>query len=254
MKVAHDLAAGFMLLTRIPVPATIQSTSTPDLKRSLWTYPLVGTVVSGSGAAVLYAATALGLPMTAAVLLAMASTIWLTGAFHEDGLADMADGLGGGQTVEKKLEIMHDSRLGTYGTATLVMVLLLKATILSSLTISQAIIGMVATGALSRMGIVLLLWILPPARPESLATVAGKPGPAALVVALATGISIAFVCGGYSMGGVVITGTLIGTLFTGLLAYRQIGGFTGDVLGASQQISELVGLLALLGLASIFSA
>ncbi|MBL4893352.1 MAG: adenosylcobinamide-GDP ribazoletransferase [Emcibacter sp.] len=115
--IIRDIAAAMMVLTRIPVPWDRLSDHPPNITKSLWAYPLVGFLLSAVGAAVYGLASLLLLPPSIAALLTLISLILITGALHEDGLADMADGFGGGRDKEYKLKIMRDSRIGTYGGA-----------------------------------------------------------------------------------------------------------------------------------------
>jgi adenosylcobinamide-GDP ribazoletransferase len=241
-----DLRTAVMLLTRLPVGRG--GPEAPDLTRAVWAYPVVGALVGALGGLALAGLTALGLPAAAAAILAVAVQALATGGFHEDGLADCFDGFGGGWTRARKLEIMKDSRLGSYGALALILTLALRVQALALLAAAgawPAFAAVLAAGALSRGSIVALLCALPAARPDGMGSVAGRPGggvaAAGLILALAplalTGDAAA---AGLALGAAVA----IGGGFA-WLARRQIGGYTGDVLGAGQQLTETTALLAL---------
>jgi adenosylcobinamide-GDP ribazoletransferase len=191
-----------------------------------------------------------GLPFLAAPL-AICSLVFLGGAMHEDGLADCADGFFGGATRERKLEIMQDSRIGTFGVVALVLSLYLRAASLALIVDkSLALAGAVLIGAaaLSRAASLMPLVLIPPARENGAGFAAGKPERAALAVAacLAVGFALApVVAGAYlasSLAG--ITAATGAAYAIALLARKQIGGQTGDVAGTAQQLSEIAYYLA----------
>lgn len=249
LKPVQDIAAAFMLLTRVPVRWSAFSSEVPNLGRSVWAYPIVGAVVSAVGAGVFWLAHGV-LPALLCALLALLATIMMTGAFHEDGLADVADGFGGGLTKDRKLEIMRDSRVGTYGTVAVFFSLGLRASALAALPLSLAIPGFVLAGALSRMVIILMLRFLPPARQDGMGIVAGRPGLASVLVGTAVGVGGSFLLLPYQIAPLLIASALAGAVVMARVAVRQIGGFTGDVLGAGQQVAEtcvLVMLAAIVG-------
>ena len=242
------LALGFF--TRIPLPnfADFQES---DLNHSAKYFPLIGIIVGLVGAGS-YAICAQFLPQNLAVLISMAATIYLTGAFHEDGLADSADGLGGGWQREQILTIMQDSRLGTYGAVVLFLVLFAKFQLLSSLNSYYVAFALIAGHALSRLAAVYVMASLSYTKPE------GKAKPLATQVSLLD-LSVATVFG--LLPFCVIVGLLLAnnhalaitiklvlmTLIPVLLSwlwwrhkvYKWLGGYTGDILGAMQQITEL---------------
>jgi adenosylcobinamide-GDP ribazoletransferase len=249
----HELRLFFIALqffTRVPVPAWVGWR--PEwMHASSRHYPLVGLCVGAFGAAVLWAAAQVW-PLPVAVGLSMAATVWLTGGFHEDGLADTCDGLGGAVSRERALVIMKDSRLGSYGALGLVGVLGLKATALhglASVGLGGACVAVVWAHALSRVAPVVLLRVLPyagdpehaKAKPMAQQISGGGLG-WVLVVALA-------LCGGAAGGAdarSVLAGAGAMVVMTAWCArwYRQrLGGYTGDTLGAAQQWGELAGLL-----------
>ena len=240
-----DLITALMLLTRLPLPARLARQEAPELTRSVWAYPLVGTLVGLIGGGVLLLAGGLGVPHAVAAALALAATILATGAFHEDGLADVADGLGGGHDKAAKLAIMRDSRVGAYGAVAVVVTILVRWAALASLEPAAAALALVAAGAASRGVIVGLVKFLPPARADGMGVVAGNPPLAAVLVAwlLAGGIAAVALGTGDALAAIVAA-ALAGAAM-GWLAWRQIAGYTGDVLGAGQQLAEIAVLVTL---------
>jgi len=231
-----------MLLTRLPVGKL----GALPLSSAIWAYPLAGALVGGLTGAVLHLALDFGLRHPPASLLALAVSVLLTGAMHEDGLADVADGFGGGATRERKLEIMRDSRIGTYGVVALVLALGLRVAFLSELPVASLVAHLAGLGALSRGFLPVLMLILPPARPEGLGQSAGANARPAQVLA---GLGLASAVGAATLPGVlpIVAIMALAVLGIGLLARKQIGGFTGDVLGSANIVAEVAGLGVLAG-------
>lgn len=231
--------------TRIPVrlPAEI----TPEqLNKASRYFALVGLLV-GLICALVYTSSASFLPKSIAILLTMAVSLLLTGAFHEDGWADVWDGFGGGWTVEQKLNIMKDSRLGTYGAAALFLILLLKFQSLQSL--ASPFVALIVANTLSRVVATSLIFDMTYVALDATSKV--KPlaqylSSNSLLTLLATGllVSLWFL----PIGECVLLFVIL-FIFRALLAFwftRQLGGYTGDCLGAAQQSSEIVIYLSLL--------
>ena len=235
-------------LTRLPTPAL--SRFEPDwTTRSARWFSLVGQLVGGLSALVLLGAAHFWNSWIA-TLLAVGVGVLITGAFHEDGLADTADGLGGGQTPERRLEIMKDSRVGTYGVLALVLVLGLKIAALASLSPAAAAIALLAAHGAGRAAAVLVMRLSPYAG-DALAA-KWKPVPdgarwGEVVLALAVAAWPLFLLPTLNVAVGLVLGGVLATIVV-LLARRLIGGHTGDVLGAVEQMFEL-GLL--LGLAAV---
>jgi adenosylcobinamide-GDP ribazoletransferase len=241
-----QLAVGFVFLTRLPIRPR---GALPDdaVVRAAWTFPLAGAVVGLAGAAAAGAAGLLGLPPLAGALLAIAATMAMTGALHEDGLADTADGLGGGRTRERKLEIMKDSRIGSYGVLALVIGVGLRAAALGELMADpwpHLAAALVAAHAGSRALLPFAMRSLPPARPDGLAASIGVPSSAAAMTAVVLGTVAVFWALGDRLGLLGFVAAALGMVAVGVLAHRQLGGYTGDVLGAAQQVGETMLLLA----------
>lgn len=254
----HELrlmAVALQFLTRVPVPARV-GFEPAWLHASARHFPLVGAVV-GAVAAMTWWATAQVWTPPVAAGLAMAATLVLTGGFHEDGLADTVDGLGGSVDRERALQIMKDSRVGSYGALALVMVLGLKAAVLCAMaTPRPALSALAAWGWAhcgSRAAAVALLRVLPyagdvaHAKAKPMAQQVSREG---LLVALAwplfAGATILA-----AMGAQAWRPLLAAVVSVALVAWacarwfrRRLGGYTGDTLGATQQLSELAALLA----------
>jgi adenosylcobinamide-GDP ribazoletransferase len=229
-----DLATALSLLTRLPVGWLGADWAAMNPGRAVWAYPLVGAVVGGIGALVFAACRALGLSPALAALWTLAAQLLTTGALHEDGLADTADGFGGGRTRDRKLEIMRDSRIGSYGALALMVSLALRAAAIAAMpTLHAAAMALIGAGILSRAAMLLPLRLLLPARPGGQgASVAGGPGWA---VSLAGGLAVALVLGLLPLrpAALALTTTMLAGCALSRLALRQIGGVTGDVLGAA---------------------
>lgn len=253
----HQLRLFFIALqffTRIPIPRWVGFDAS-WLHHASRYFPAVGWVVAVCTALV-YALTSLLWTQPVAVVLSTASGIWLTGAFHEDGFADVCDGFGGGSTPERVLEIMKDSRVGAYGAIGVTLMLLLKCTVLVSLPSGWVVPALLIAHPLSRLMAVSLIWRLEYARQE------GKAKPlaqhmsnaeftiACISVLLPIGILLyckAFLLMNFMAGLVllVLAGYWLARLFV-----LRIAGYTGDCLGAVQQLSELafyLGFAAALG-------
>jgi adenosylcobinamide-GDP ribazoletransferase len=255
-RLAADLLACLRFYSRLPVPVLSFETAPYamlDFAHAVRVLPFAGALIGAIGGAALMAADALGLPALPAAGFAVAALLLTTGAFHEDGLADTADGLGGGATVERKLDIMKDSRIGTYGGAALIMSLLLRTSLLAALTTAigapRTALAMIAAHAASRVAALTCHCVLPPARIEGAAWAAARPLPRTLAIAggLAILIGLSPVLAGFSPGRLCLglAAMLAGALAMTEIARRQIGGQTGDIAGASQQIAEILFLAVL---------
>jgi adenosylcobinamide-GDP ribazoletransferase len=237
--------------TRLPVPAATDGDF--DFNRLAWAAPVAGAVIGLVGAAALGAARALGLPPWVAATLAIAALVAASGALHEDGLADVADGFGGGAIRERKLAIMRDSRIGAFGAVALVLSLVIRIGALSAALAHgfwAAAGALVLAAAVSRAGALAPLALLDPARADGVGAAAGRLEPesfaaacgAAVILALALGLVATGV--GHALAGLI--GAAIGAGAMTALARRQIGGQTGDVAGAAQQWAEIAAWCGLL--------
>jgi adenosylcobinamide-GDP ribazoletransferase len=249
------LAVGFF--TRIPVPSFPEFRES-DLNNSVKYFPLVGIIVGLAGAITYYSFSLL-FPINIALLISMATTIYLTGAFHEDGLADSADGIGGGWQREQILTIMQDSRLGTFGAVALFLMLISKYQTLNLINATLVPLLLVAGHALSRLSTV---WIMATA---NYVKATGKSKPLAteikkghLLLANFFGLLpfiVTLVLLEYKLHStLLVLKYVLMTLFLVLLSWywwrskiiKNIDGYTGDTLGATQQITELAFYLSAL--------
>jgi adenosylcobinamide-GDP ribazoletransferase len=246
-RLATDLKISILFCTRVPLPH-----STPvggdDVARASWAHPIAGILVAIAGTLAYWLAYRCALPATAAAALALAIMLLATGCLHEDGLADTADGFGGGNSRERKLEIMRDSRIGTYGVCALAISLLLRWSALAAIAQPAAVaLALVAAHAAARAPLPLFMRLVPPARSDGLAAGAGAPPLASAVAAGAIGVVVLGVALGPAAAVVTLLLVLAG-LFMGWLSMRQIGGQTGDVIGALEQINETLILLTAVAL------
>jgi adenosylcobinamide-GDP ribazoletransferase len=242
MNPVADLRCGIAFCTRLPVGAVAADAGA--LAGAAWTLPLAGALVGAVAAAVYAAAAALGLAGPPGAALALAASLALTGCLHEDGLGDTADGFGGGRDRDAKLGIMRDSRLGTYGAAALILSLLLRWSALAVLMTPAAVaLALVAAHTAARGALPALMHVVPMARRDGLAAAAGRPPAGAAAVAGGLGALALVLALGPLAGAAALALVAATAAFTGRLAVRQIGGLTGDVLGAAEQAGEIAVLL-----------
>lgn len=237
---ADELGLAMAFLTRLPWPFPIRETR--PLMAASWAFPAVGCAVGVIGGIAFALVDAAGLPGPAAAIVALAVTALATGALHEDGLADLADGFGGGRDADAKRRIMRDSRIGSYGVLALVLAVGFKAACLATLGADNAVAALIATHALARGVVPGLARALPFAAGDGLARSAGTPGRSGALWAAGISVVVAlFVLpGGIGLAAALCAG--IAALAIGVLARRQIGGVTGDVLGAAEQAAEIAAL------------
>ncbi len=241
----NGLRTAAALLTRVPVAR--EEMSDHDLARSIPWFPVVGGLV-GIAVACVYAAAAWPLPPLVAATIAVGSGVALTGAFHEDGLADCADALGG-WTRQEARRILKDPVHGTYGVLALVLSVTLRVGAVAALSPWEALAALPAAHALGRGAAVWALRVFPPAPGEGLGAGYAALGSRRQVVA---GVTTALVIGAAAIGwGVTLAvGCGAGAVAVGLWARRRLGGISGDVLGAIEQVGEavvLAGAAAILG-------
>lgn len=250
--ILHELRlflVALQFLTRLPVPARV-GFDPQWLNDSARHFPAVGACVGLLAAGVLWAAANL-FPMGVAVGLSMAATVCLTGAFHEDGLADTCDALGGAVSRERALEIMKDSRIGTYGAVGLLLVLGLKAAALAALPLAWALPALVLGHTVSRTAAVSLIRFLPYAGDVGHAKakpLARRISALGLVVACGWAVLVGAGVVVWSPQTWVVVLPMFGLAAAGTWACARwfqcrLGGITGDTLGATQQLTELLMLL-----------
>jgi adenosylcobinamide-GDP ribazoletransferase len=242
----RDPLRALMLLTRLPISGTDGTRGAA----SAWAWPLVGLMVGGLAGVLATVALWLGLPPTIAAGLTLGAAILMTGALHEDGLADCADGFWGGHDADRRLEIMKDSRIGAYGVLALILVIGLKWLALATLIEHGALWAAVLVPAmLSRAAMTWVMATLPFAREDGLARHVGQPSKSTGGVAIILAAGGAIALSGLAGVAVILTAGVV-ALALSRLARAKIGGQTGDVLGATQQLTALAALLALVTLVS----
>lgn len=242
--IIRDIALALVLLTRLPLPVLPKSWF-QNQAQAAWAFPMAGAAVTLPACALAVVALWLGLPAAIAAGLLLAVQILLTGAMHEDGLADTADGFWGGFTPERRLEIMKDSQIGTYGVLALLLSIGLRWLALSTLLTAGDIWAPLALAILSRAAFPILMTALPHARDTGLSQSIGRPSATVRTI----GALLAFLAALSLIGSTVfavVAAMSLALWILARLARAKIGGQTGDVLGAGQQMAELTGLFALL--------
>lgn len=235
-----DIPAAIGLLSRLP----ISSNSTRGAAAA-WAFPLVGLIVGVLAATIGGLLTACGLSANLTAALVLMVMIVTTGAMHEDGLADTVDGLWGGWEPTRRLEIMKDSHIGTYGVLALVLSVLMRWGALAALINADMLaIGVISVATLSRAPMVVMMAVMPHARTDGLSASVGRVAAKTAQIAVLIAIMITLALLGW-IGITAIAITTLAALITALIAHQKIGGQTGDILGATQQISEIAALTAL---------
>jgi adenosylcobinamide-GDP ribazoletransferase len=241
--IAHDLKVAVQFCTRLPFGPD-DAAGGADVARSAWAIPLAGALVGLLGALAYKLAHTLGIPPLPGAALTLATTMVATGCLHEDGLADAADGFGGGTTREKKFDIMRDSRIGTYGTGALVLSVLTRASAIASLAPALVMPALIAAHAAGRATMPILMWLVPPARTDGLSADASRVSRRTAAMAGTLGfIALAFAFE-WTVSVAVALLLLLAVGGMARLCAKQIGGQTGDVLGALEQLGEIIVLLA----------
>lgn len=238
-----DIPAAFTLLTRFPLPVDHVKTG-ERAARAAWAYPLVGAVLGLIAGTVALALAAVGVQSGMAAAIAIGLMMLFTGALHEDGLSDCADGLGGGTTIQRRLEIMKDSRIGAYGAAALGAALLARWSGYDAVIAVDWVWAFIAVGAASRLPMVLVMYGMPLARPGGLAASVGLvTAPIAIIATLLTVVLCVVSIGLLALPAIAIA--ILACLPLCYLAWRRIEGYTGDILGGCQQIAEIAALATL---------
>lgn len=236
-----DIAGALRLLTRLPLS---HSSHIPS-PGAAWAWPLAGAVVGAITAAFAAGLMVIAPPLSAGVIagIALGAQVMLTGAMHEDGLADTADGFWGGWDKTRRLEIMKDSHIGTYGVMALIVVTGIRWACLTVLIGLGQWGALVVVAALSRAPMAVLIVVLPSARGAGLAHSVGRVPAASAGFAVLIAAGFALMLGGAGLAALLAAGLAVTAL--ALLARAKIGGQTGDVLGAAQQLAEAAALTAL---------
>jgi adenosylcobinamide-GDP ribazoletransferase len=241
---AYAVRGAIQFLTRIPAPTP----SAGRLDAAVAWFPLVGALVGTVIGAVVIATSQL-VPMTIAAALGVLMGVLLTGAFHEDGLADIADAFAGGWSVEQRLEILKDPRHGSYGVAALSGSIIIRILAVAALAPAVAVAGLIAAHTLARAVAVASMRTGPLARPEGLgARYVSTVSIGRIVVAVISGLAIStVVIGWWVVPAILVAAVPAGAVIA--LARRRIGGLSGDVLGAIEQVAEIAVLITVVALA-----
>jgi len=243
-----ELVHSLRFLTRLPIPFA-NTIDPPPLSQAMRLFPAAGAMIGAAGGVALAAFSYAGLPSLLAAALAASLGLLVTGALHEDGLADTADGFGGGKSRERRLEIMRDSHIGSYGTLALASAMLVRVACYEDLTGLDplAVVAVLAAcAAFSRSLMVDLLWATRPARGDGLSVHAGTPGRNGAAFAIVTAAALTLVAGllvSPASGLLALAAGLAVTAYMRRLTVKLIGGQTGDVCGAVQVLSELAMLI-----------
>lgn len=251
MSILDDLRICLIFFTRLPLRWT------GELPRARITAafraaPLTGLLIGFSAWAGYAAGSFIGLDPYAAGFLAVAAHLLVTGAFHEDGWADTFDGLGGGTDKASKLAIMRDSRLGTYGACALVVALVLKALLIAEISAyGDTLLALMAGAVLAKTAVVVVMRATPPAADDGQSAAAGRPAACDVAFALGLGAALTLLLAAISgplkalvLAPAAVLAAAAAAAAVATLARRQLGGQTGDVLGACAVAAELAALIA----------
>jgi adenosylcobinamide-GDP ribazoletransferase len=243
---ADELKAAILFLTRLRYgPAT--PVDGAAIVHAAWAFPIAGSVVAAIGALVYWLAHRLGLPSWPCAALSVAATMLVTGALHEDGLADTVDSFGGGRGREQKLDIMREGRTTAYGVCALVLAIILRVSALASLATPALVVpALFAAHGAARAVLPVFMFFVPPARSSGLAAAADQPPQQSAVAAAVLGIVILGLCLGFGLGLAGLIALAVAAAVMGWLSLTRIDGQTGDVLGAVEQVGEIVVLLVAL--------
>jgi len=248
-----DTARSVAFLSRLPMPQRHFIGYDGRLSRAVRAFPLAGVLIVLPAAALAAILSAFHAPPMLLAFATLVLQVLLTGALHEDGLSDAADGIGGGRDRDSALAIMKDSRVGSYGVVALVLSFGLRAAAIAALaavlTPSGLGMALLAVAAMSRTAMVWHWSLLPPARRDGVAASVGEPDSGATTVALAGGIAIAALLllphGTILSFALALAAAVITVLAFNRIALGKIGGHTGDTIGATQQLAEMSVLFAL---------
>ena len=247
-KYLIDISSAVMFFTRIPINWSYFSDEAPDLTRAAWSFPLIGFLVGILSGIFGELCIFINLPTFLSCVIAIAFSVIITGAFHEDGLADMADGFGAGGSPEKINEIIHDSRLGTYGTSALTLGLLIRLGLVISLVdLGYSLLVILCFGfASGKLAIILIRNLYDTSIFSKTGIIIEYVSIKNLLAAIILWfIPIAFVFPFFAilLGSFLVVGVVF---LMGKMSKQKLGGITGDILGATAFLSELAFLLGLI--------
>jgi adenosylcobinamide-GDP ribazoletransferase len=248
-----DTARSVAFLSRVPMPQRHFIGYDGRLSRAVRAFPLAGVLIVLPAAALAAVLSAFHAPPALLAIATLALQVLVTGALHEDGLSDSADGIGGGRDRDSALAIMKDSRAGSYGVVALILSFGLRAAAIAALaavlTPSGLGMALLAVAAASRTAMVWHWSLLPPARRDGVAASVGEPENSATLFALASGIGISALLllphGTVASFALALAAAVLAVLLFNRIALRKIGGHTGDTIGATQQLAEMSVLFSL---------
>ena len=245
MPTGADLVSAFGLLTRLPLPRGASGSSTGA---SVWAWPLVGLVVGLIGVAGYVVAWRAGLSSVLAGLVAVIAMVLTTGGFHEDGLADTADGIGGGRDAEKRLLIMKDSRIGSFGALALIASVGLRVGALAELAEPRLVVpALIVAAVLGRAAMPGVVLLSSPAKPGGLGAALGVLNRNRVAIGWAIALVLCLVL---ARPHAMLEAIFVAVVVAAAMAWagaRRLGGYTGDTLGATEQLTECAVLLVLAG-------
>ena len=247
-SMAADCVAAFLLLSRIPAGwYRFPDDRPPDFTSATWAFPLVGIVIGAAGGGVLGLVGMTGLPPFAAASIGVLVMTLLSGAMHEDGLADMADGFGGGRDADSTVRIMHDSRIGSYGVLALILATAMRLSLLmvclDLFDTLELMMFLALISAASRFQPVLQLAVFPLSPHARLATLTGRPDTGRFILALAVWLPALIWLAGPAAAAITALPALAASQWIGGWAVRRVEGLTGDVMGATTIIAEIIMLI-----------
>lgn len=242
----RDVYVSVVFLTRLPAPGWTAA-ARHSLSSAMWAFPVAGALVAIVAGIVFAVFDAVGFPVAVSALMAVAASVIVTGGLHEDGVSDLADGVWGGTSPDGRLAIMSDSRIGAFGALALIVSVAARAAAIAALAEPLLVLGgLIAAGALSRAMMPAVMAFGKPAKPTGLGASAGKPDMPVWAGGLALGAALALVAapGGWLAA---LVAAAAGAALVGWFARRNLGGYTGDVLGGVQQVAEIFALALIAG-------
>lgn len=244
-----DIYVSVVFLSRLPAPGWPEAAGR-KLSTCMWAFPVAGVLVATVAGVVYAVCDALGVPAFISALFAVSALVIVTGGLHEDGLSDLADGVWGGADPDKRLAIMSDSRVGAFGAIALIVSVTGRAAALAAIGQPLFVLGaLVATAAVSRAVMPAVMTFGTPAKTDGLGATAGTPAASVWGSALLLAAAISAIAAPAGWFACIIAAAA-GAALVSWFARRNLGGYTGDVLGAAQQVAEL---LALTVIASIIA-
>ena len=254
-----DCAAAFLLLSRIPAGwYKFPNDNPPDFTAATWAFPLVGLVIGAIGGAAIGLADMTGLPPFMSAAIGILVMTLLSGGMHEDGLADMADGFGGGHDTDSTMRIMHDSRIGSYGVLALILATAMRLSLLMAclemFAVTELICFLAVIAAASRFQPVLQLAVFPLSPHARLAALTGRPAVGRIFMALVVwGPALVWAVGAQAALATALP-ALAASLWIGSKAVRRVEGLTGDVMGATTIVAEIIMLMCWITAGSMLAA